>query len=147
MYFPFTGESNVNVSGPDFLITFTCAHEMAHQAGVAPEGEASFCAFIACINADDPYPVYASCAYILMQMLSDLSDEARARVIAALPDEVRKEYASCAAFYRKYAKARIGKIATAVNNSYLRSQGVEKGVDSYDDVTRLVVRYLIVDPI
>ena len=36
-YFPFTGESNVNMDSPAMLLASTCAHELAHQRGIASE--------------------------------------------------------------------------------------------------------------
>jgi len=41
VYFPFTGEANVNISMPHTSIPFTACHEMAHQIGFAREDEAT----------------------------------------------------------------------------------------------------------
>lgn len=53
VYFPFTGEANVNVDAPTCLLPATIAHEMAHQRMVAAEEEANFAAIAACITSDD----------------------------------------------------------------------------------------------
>ena len=44
VYFPFTGEANVNVDAPACLVPATIAHEMSHQRMVASELEANFVA-------------------------------------------------------------------------------------------------------
>jgi len=54
VYFPFTGEANVNISMPHTSIPFTACHEMAHQIGFAREDEANFIAYIACKNHPSP---------------------------------------------------------------------------------------------
>lgn len=38
VYFPFTGEANINMAVPDALLPSTIGHEMAHQRGFAPRG-------------------------------------------------------------------------------------------------------------
>ena len=53
MYFPFTGEANVNVDAPACLVPSTIAHEMAHQRMVASEQEANFVGIAACAACED----------------------------------------------------------------------------------------------
>lgn len=143
VYMPFTGESNVNVHYPDFIVAYTCAHEMAHQMGIASENEANFYAFAVCFEADDPYLVYAACMNLLDYLFADLDHEGASRVIAQMPDEVIGEFAAYSAFFRKYAQSGAAELASAVNDSYLKSQGVAAGVKSYGEVTSLAVRYLM----
>jgi uncharacterized protein DUF3810 len=44
-YNPFTGEGQANTSLPSFLMPFLLCHEMAHQAGIAAEGDANLMAY------------------------------------------------------------------------------------------------------
>ncbi|MBQ9974023.1 MAG: DUF3810 domain-containing protein [Oscillospiraceae bacterium] len=53
IYFPFTGEANVNVDAPTCLLPATIAHEMAHQHMVAAEEEANFVGIAACVTGED----------------------------------------------------------------------------------------------
>ncbi|MGE4485564.1 MAG: DUF3810 family protein, partial [Oscillospiraceae bacterium] len=48
VYFPFTGESNINTDPPDSLMPFTIAHELAHQSGITAEDEANFVGILGC---------------------------------------------------------------------------------------------------
>ena len=41
-YFPFTGESNVNMDSPAMLLASTCAHELSHQRGITSEQQSNF---------------------------------------------------------------------------------------------------------
>ncbi len=54
IYFPFTGEANVNMDPPPYLLPETVCHEMAHQIGIAPEDEANFVAYLACQLNPEP---------------------------------------------------------------------------------------------
>ena len=63
IYFPFTGEANVNIDAPRCLLPATVAHEMAHQRMVAAEEEANFVGIAACVTGDDA--VYAYSGYLM----------------------------------------------------------------------------------
>ena len=63
IYFPFTGEANVNVDAPACLLPATVAHEMAHQRMVAAEEEANFVGIAACVTSEDA--AYAYSGYLM----------------------------------------------------------------------------------
>ena len=46
IYTFYTGESNININYPDFVVASSATHEMAHQRGVARENEANFVSFV-----------------------------------------------------------------------------------------------------
>lgn len=58
---PFTGEAQVNGHNPHFMQPFIVAHEMAHQAGVAEEGDANLMAYITCMESRHPTLQYSAC--------------------------------------------------------------------------------------
>ena len=72
MYTFFTGEANVNVNYPDFIMVSSAAHEMAHQRGVGKEDEANFVAFLVCTLSDDPYIRYCGYADVLNDLMGKL---------------------------------------------------------------------------
>ena len=53
VYFPFTGEANLNVSAPDLFFASAAVHETAHQRGFAREDEANFLAYYIISFCDD----------------------------------------------------------------------------------------------
>lgn len=60
-YNPFTGEAQVNVTVPPFIIPFTTCHEMAHQLGYGSEDEANFAGYLAAKSSNQNtfrYSVY-----------------------------------------------------------------------------------------
>lgn len=52
-YNPFTGEGQINNKLPAFVLPFLISHEMAHQAGIAAEGDANLMAYTLCTATDD----------------------------------------------------------------------------------------------
>lgn len=52
-YNPFTGEAQLNLNMPPFLIPFVTCHEIAHQLGYANESEANFVAYLAAVQSPD----------------------------------------------------------------------------------------------
>lgn len=52
-YNPFTGEGQVCTTLPSFMLPFVISHEMAHQAGIAAEGDANLMAYALGTAGDD----------------------------------------------------------------------------------------------
>ena len=47
VYFPFTGETNINIDAPQVFMPCTVAHEIAHQMGITSESECNFIGILA----------------------------------------------------------------------------------------------------
>ena len=147
MYTPFTGEANVNINYPDYIIAFSTAHEMAHQRGVAAEDAANFIAYLACTASEDPYLQYAAHAN-MMEYLGSAVRKAdpegfASRLLRFYPDTLRKEYAAYGAMFKPYAGSIASTVSDAVNDAYLKVQGEEAGTASYGLVTDLAVAYIL----
>ncbi|MBQ9428372.1 MAG: DUF3810 domain-containing protein [Clostridia bacterium] len=140
----YTGEVNINVNYPDYIVAFTTAHEMAHQRGVAREDEADFTAFLACVGSDDPYLVYCGYVNMLKSALTAMArngDGRLADLMSYLSDDVRGEFASYARRFARYDGHFAGKVADALDGAYLRAQGVFDGTKSYGRAIELAVAY------
>ena len=59
-YNPFTGEAQLNLTMPPFLIPYVTCHEMAHQLGYASESEANFVGYLAAIHSPDSLFLYST---------------------------------------------------------------------------------------
>ncbi len=144
VYTFFSGEANVNVNYPDYVIPFTVAHEMAHQRGIAREDEANFIAFLVCIESDDLYIKYSAYFNVFEYLFSSLikADIQMAKqFVEQVPREIFKEMDAYSEFFRKYDDNFVADVSDKVNNSYLISQGQTEGVKSYGLVTELTVAY------
>ena len=146
MYTFFTGEANVNVNYPDFIVISSAAHEMAHQRGINREDEANFVAYLVCSMSDDPYVRYCGNLDVLNSVLNQLysaSPELYMQVARRVPQEVRGENASYGEFFDRYRETVVSEVSTAVNDKYITSNNQPAGVKSYGLVVDLVAAYLL----
>ena len=144
VYSFFTGEANINVDFSDYTIPFTAAHELAHQRGIARENEANMIAFLVCINSDDAYIRYS--AYVNMyeyvaNALYSADSSLYTKAFGSLDYNIRAEQVAYNKFFKQYAHSVSSKVSSAVNDTYLKSQGTEGRV-SYGMVVDLTVAYL-----
>ncbi len=145
VYTFFTGEANINVNYPDFVIPYTAAHELSHQRGVSREDEANFVAFLVCVGSDDPYVQYSGYLNMFQYMssaLASVSYEKYAEICAELDEGIIKELASYSEFFDKYRDNIAADVSDTVNDSYL---SVMSGTDSrsYGMVVDLASLYLL----
>ena len=144
IYTYYTGEANLNVNFPDYHLPFTAAHEFAHQRGTAPENEANFVAFLACMESDDPYILYSAYVNMLdycMDALYSADYDKYVEVYGSLDRDLIAEFGAYSEFYNKYRKNIVATVSGAVNDTYLKSQGQKAGSRSYGLVVDLAVAY------
>ena len=140
-----TGEANINVNYPDFIIASSAAHEMAHQRGIAREDEANFIAFLVCINSDDAFLKYSGYLDVygyIMSALSRADDELYEKAMDLVDYRVMYDRYSYSVFFKKYTQSKASEVSDKVNNSYLQANGQKEGTKSYGLVTDLVCAYL-----
>jgi hypothetical protein len=144
VYTFFTGEANVNTNFPDYTLPFTAAHELAHQRGIAREDEANFVAFLVCSSSDDAYIQYS--AYLnmyeyLVSALSRANSQYYSIIYLQLPQNVKLELKAYSKFFDKYRENVAEKVSEAVNDNFIKSNGVKEGTQSYGMVVDLAVAY------
>jgi hypothetical protein len=142
-YFPWTGEANVNRLVPGCEQAHTIAHEKAHQRGIAREDEANFMGVLACLAADERAVRYAGAFFAENDLLAELAR----RKAPELPDllarrgrGVVRDSEDEARFWRRY-RGKASELSEAVNDTYLKSQGIREGARSYEESVRLIVLF------
>ena len=142
-YFPFTGESNVNMDSPAMLLASTCAHELAHQRGIASEQQCNFLAVLACTRCDNANYNYAGwlLGYIhLSNALYRADRDAWQEVRDRLPDEVLADLRANSAYWAQY-KGLTATVTQSLNDRMIKSYGDSLGTQSYGAVVDLLVKY------
>jgi hypothetical protein len=141
IYFPFTGEPNVNVSVPDPELPFTASHELAHQRGYAREDEANYLASLACRAHPDRDFRYSGALLATLYASSALGSvdrDAVAEIRVLRSPGVSRDVEALAAWLRRFSGP-IMDAAHDVNNAYLRSQGQRGGTLSYGRMVDLLI--------
>lgn len=146
VYAYYTGESNINVNFPDYTLPYTSAHEMAHARGFARENEANFVAFLVCESSEDPYVKYSGKLNMLEYIINALAPENPAlagNILGSLDPRVYSEMVAYSNFFTPYMDSTASEVASAVNDTVLKSQGVAEGEKSYGLVIDLACAYIL----
>lgn len=143
IYSPFTIEANYNTDMEDYNIPFTACHELAHLRGFMQEEEANFIGFLAGIHSDSISFNYSS--YMLgwincMNTLYLVDEEAYSQVREELSDEAEADLKADRMFWARYDSP-VAEAADRINDSYLKANGQEDGVESYDRMVELILTY------
>lgn len=142
-YNPFTGEAQLNLTLPRFIIPFVACHEMAHQLGYANESEANFVGYLTAIHAPDVVFHYSSYLDLFRYSNLELSlrDSATARHnYQQLDTAVRRDLTELRNFYKSY-KSPVEPLIRLFYDQYLKANQQDKGVESYNQVVGLLIAY------
>jgi len=147
---PLTGEAAVNPNVPAVSMPFTMCHEMAHRMCISQERDANLAAFLACQANSDPifryaayFMAYRYCYNALAADGTSTADNAAKTIKAGLLPQVQADLAAYSAHYSANIKPTASKVATTVNDSYIKVSGDESGTKSYGEVCTLLVSWYI----
>ena len=141
-----TGEAAVNPQIPDVTLPFSMSHEMSHRKSIAVERDANFAAFLACQANDNIEYVYSGYFMAYRYCLNQLKnlDMASAReIMAQESQELSHDMASYDQFFDSRKNEKATELADTVNDTYLKANGDEQGIQSYNDVCGLLVNWYV----
>lgn len=149
IYFPFTGEANVNVDAPACLRPVTIAHEMAHQRMVASELEANFVGIAAAVSCDDVVFQYSGYLLGLIELSNALyavSPDAWSAISSAcFTPELSTDWDDNYTYW-KALESPVDEAATQTYDSFLKSNGQDLGIASYGACVDLLITYFGPEP-
>lgn len=141
IFFPFTGEANVNNDVPMLLFGATCLHETAHQRGYAREDEANFLAFYVASYSDDVETQYSGTMLALMNAMSKLYDENSDKYFElrrTYSDGLNADLENYSAYWQQF-EGPVAEASNMVNNTYLQANRQQDGVKSYGRMVDLLI--------
>ncbi len=143
MYFPFLAECNVNIEQPDLSIPFTASHESAHSRGIAFENECNFLAYLSCINSEYPefrYSGYMNAFKFCSNSLYAYDKDMWREAYECTTDGMRRDFTAENEYIDSF-KGEVQTASTAVNDGFIKAQGVSDGTRSYGRVTDLILAH------
>lgn len=143
IYSPFTLEATYNNDMIPYNIPFTQCHELSHLKGIMQEEEANFVAYLACKESGDPFFEYSG--YMLAWLYSTnvlytVDPDGYEEIRTQLSNEAEKDLAQNDAFWNDY-EGPVSEAADKVNDTYLKANGQDDGVKSYDRMVDMLVAY------
>lgn len=141
LYLCLTGEACVNPDTYPASLPYTMCHEAAHRLTVAGEDEANFCAFLACQASSDPVFQYSgvySSFIFCYNALEKADSQAAGDVWEQLSEDVRQDVLRASDYYAEFEGA-LQETVQQINDAYLKTCNEEEGIDSYGQVTDLLI--------
>ncbi len=147
LFFPLTGEANINTDPPANYLPVVIAHELAHQRGIAAEDEANFVAIMACLESGNPVYCYSAAlmgyAYLGNALYGEDPGKWEA-VCGTLSEEVRLDLQANSEYWKKF-ETKISEASEAVYEGFLQSHGQTEGMKSYGACIDLLAAYYLDD--
>ena len=141
-----TGEAAVNPQIPHVTLPFTMCHEMSHRKSIAIERDANFAAFLACQANDSAnyrYSGYFMAYRYCLNQLKSLDIDSAKKIMSQEAPELSRDMATYSEFFASRKDDKATELADTVNDTYLKANGDEKGVESYNDVCGMLVNWYI----
>ena len=141
LYWPFVGEGNIDAGLHPLQQLPVMAHEMAHGYGFGDEGTCNFIAYLAGVQSGNLYFAYCSHLSYWRTLAPHCyrSDSVRYNTTFRpfLPAGIRQDVRAVVAQSDRYA-AFFPQFSYLFYDQYLRSQGVQSGMASYNEVIQMV---------
>ena len=143
VYSPFTVEANYNREMTLYNIPHTICHELSHLKGFMREDEANFIGYAACIHSEDLYFRYSG--YLMGWVyagnaLAQADPEGFAALRSALPQAALTDLSYNNAYWDAF-QGKVAEVSTRVNDTYLKLQDQQDGIQSYGRVVDLMLAY------
>lgn len=143
VYCPWLGEASINTDVPDSDLGHTAAHEVAHTMGFAKENECNFIAWLACAASGQPDYEYSGhlqafvyCANALYKADKELWKKAYSNC----SEGVIRDIVQSGEYWDSF-EGEIQESSQKFNDTFIKVNGVQSGVLSYNEMVELMLRY------
>ncbi len=147
-YFAFTGEANVNTAEGSLYLPYTACHEKAHQHGVMREDEASFLAYVICVDSGDDDFRYSALMKAYSALTSSLYYADRTKYFElsrTLDPDATADINNYRNHINRYS-SQMTDLFDEMNDTYLKAQGQSSGVASYGGFCDYLIALKLSEP-
>lgn len=144
MFVCLTGESAVSTTTHSASMPFTMCHEIGHRMAFAREDEANFAGFLACAANDRPefqYSGYYAAFRYCYNALYSVNPDAAHEIWSGVAAGVAKDWNASVKHYEEIRSDTMSAVTDKVYDTYLKSFSVDSGVQSYGEVTDLLLAW------
>ncbi len=141
-YGPFFSEVHLNDNLLMIEYPQVLAHESAHQFGITSEAEANFYSWLVCSRSDSKYLRYSGNINTLTYFLS------QAKRLHCFPELIHKidkpvvnDIRIIQQHWEQMRNEKIDKVAGKVNDVYLKTNKVKRGIEDYFGIVQFVMDF------
>ncbi|MDP7035867.1 MAG: DUF3810 family protein [Planctomycetota bacterium] len=145
VYSPFFAEVHVHSQLPRIALPFITAHEKAHRAGYADEGEANFIAYLTCRHSQTASLRYSGALMTYLSFARGPRFGHNEDPMTPLPTQARNDLRNILD-WRNARRGALARIQGRVYDLYLRTLGVPGGIASYGRIARYVTAHESTQP-
>jgi len=135
-YNPFTGEAQVNLDLPEWILPFVTCHEIAHQQGIAREDEANLIGYMAAAqssNVNFQYSAYYNMLHYLLYEVQVNAPERYEALFKTISPGVKQHFKEERAFWEEN-NIMMSRYLNIAFDNFLKFNGQSKGIESYRDI-------------
>ncbi len=152
-YFPFSLEANINSLMHISNVAPTVCHELSHTKGFIYEDDANFIGFLACIESNDEFLQYCGYLSVLNYVNNDFYEsigrnknvyKKHVRISDIVAEDnifLSKEDWEVVEKKAVVKTATVKKVSNTLMETTLKLNGVEEGMQQYDQVVNLLLDY------
>lgn len=140
LYFPFSGQGQVDAGLHPLDIPYVMTHEMSHGLGYGDEGTCNFLAYMATTSSSNDFIRYAGHLSFWRTLASSYHryrPEDYFRIRSDMPQKAIIDIKEIYATLDKYPDI-MPDLRNKIYDSYLRMQGIDEGIKNYNRVVMLV---------
>ncbi|MBL0238011.1 MAG: DUF3810 domain-containing protein [Saprospiraceae bacterium] len=143
VYWPFSGEANIDGGIHRIQVPFTMAHEMCHAKGWTDEGECNFLAYLACDRSKDIEIKYSgNLAYwrYLNSSMWLLDPEWTSFELDQLAETIQSDLKEIRKKMDRYPEV-FESLRLLFYDQYLKVNGIRSGIESYSDLVKWIISF------
>lgn len=152
-YFPFSLEANINSVMHITNVAPTVCHELSHTKGFIYEDDANFIGFLACVESDDKFLQYCGYLSVLNYVNNDFYEsinknkneyKKHVRISDIVADDnifLTKEDWEAVEKKAVVKTSTVKKVSNTLMETSLKMNGVEEGMQQYNEVVNLLLDY------
>lgn len=137
--YPFTLEANVDPALPLPYRLAIGGHELAHVLGYCGEADANLVSFVAGLRAEEPLARYSTALSMMRYAMSGPNALDTLWLLRNWPERARQDLNLLTKSNKLHRVEAVSKVASKLNDTYLKTQGVKLGTDDYERGFRLFV--------
>ena len=141
-YGPFFSEVHLNDSLTMIEYPYVLGHEFAHQFGITSEAEANFYSWLVCSKSESLHLQYSANMTMINYFLAEarLFDNFK-ELVAQIDPPVVEDIRRVQQHWERMRNKEIDKVANKVNDAYLKTNMIDRGVKDYFGVVQFVIDF------